>query len=164
MTDPKRTDIENGIAGPPLATGRLSRLRRAATRPARFATVGVLNTAIDMGLFALLHLGAGMGLLLANTLSYSAGVTNSFYCNKYWTFHETRYHGRLSRQLPLFVVLNLIGLGLSNATIWALAPLMPALAAKLAAVGATFVWNYWSSRRFVYTPDLRNFSARSSAS
>ncbi|NBC33721.1 MAG: GtrA family protein [Alphaproteobacteria bacterium] len=151
-------------AGQPPAGGRLAHLGRAARRPLRFATVGVLNTAIDMSLFALLHLGAGVGLLAANTLSYSAGVTNSFFCNKYWTFRETQRHGRLSRQLPLFVGLNLIGLGLSNATIWALAPLMPAMAAKLAAVGATFVWNYWSSRRFVYTPDLRNFSARSSAS
>jgi len=144
--------------------GRLARLQRAAIRPARFAAVGVLNTAIDLGLFALLYMGAGLPLLIANSLSYGAGIANSFLWNKFWTFRETRSQGRLKRQVPLFVAINLVGLGLSNATIWLLAPLMPAIAAKVAAVGATFAWNYWASRRYVYTPDLRNFSARSSAS
>lgn len=143
---------------------RVQRLRRRFARPARFALVGVLNTGIDIGVFAALHFGAGIDLLVANSLGFAAGLTNSFFCNKYWTFRETRNQGRISRQIPIFLALNLIALGLSNATVWFLALALPVMAAKLAAVGVTFVWNYWTSRRFVYTPDFKNFSARSNAS
>ena len=149
---------------PMMAATQSQRLRARFARPARFAVVGVLNTAIDIGVFTALHFGAGVDLLIANSLGFAAGLTNSFFLNKYWTFRETRGQGRIARQIPVFLALNLIALALSNATVWALALLIPVIAAKLAAVGVTFVWNYWTSRRFVYTPDFKNFSARSKAS
>jgi len=59
---------------------------QAAVQLVRFALVGVLNTAIDLGLFALLTLRVGLDPLLANVFSFTAGAANSFVLNKYWTF------------------------------------------------------------------------------
>ena len=161
---PTGTETGEVAETPPSIGARLRQMARRYAQPARFAAVGILNTAIDIAVFSALHFGAGADLLLANSLGFAAGLTNSFFCNKYWTFRETRRHGRMSRQLPAFAALNLVALGLSNATVWCLALLVPVLAAKVAAVGVTFVWNYWTSRRFIYTPDFKNFSARSNAS
>ncbi len=51
----------------------------------RFCTVGVGNTVVDFAAFLLLTL-AGVPYLLAQVLSYSAGVANSFFFNRKWTF------------------------------------------------------------------------------
>ncbi len=120
-------------------------------RMAKFGAVGVLNTAIDVGLFAALFFWVGVPTLAANTVAYCGGVTNSFLMNKYWTFVETKQHGRLPHQFAKFLALNLVGLGISNLVLWSLENHMHVLAAKGMAVVATFVWNYWTSRRFVYT-------------
>jgi putative flippase GtrA len=116
----------------------------------KFAVVGVLNTAIDFALFSVLYFLFGVPIVAANTVGYCTGVVNSFVWNKYWTFADQRHHGRVAHQFPLFFALYLVGLGLSNLTIWALALLMPALLAKVFAVGVSFLWNFWSTRRFVY--------------
>lgn len=121
----------------------------------RFAIVGVLNTALDLALFNGLHYGLGLALVLANTLSYAAGIAQSFVLNRHWTFADRRDSGRrVGPQLALFVALNLVALGLSNLTIWLLVRRLaiPAYAAKLVAVGVTFVWGYATSRRFVFHP------------
>jgi putative flippase GtrA len=78
-------------------------------------------------------------------------VVNSFVWNKYWTFAEQKQSSRTLHQFPLFFGLYLVGLGLSNLTVWALALSMPALLAKGFAIGVSFLWNFWSTRRFVYT-------------
>ncbi|MCG8691788.1 MAG: GtrA family protein [Minwuiales bacterium] len=123
----------------------------ALRRMAKFAIVGAINTGIDVGVFSLLYFWAELPVLVANTLGYSVAVANSFLMNKYWTFSESRNHGQLHHQFAKFLVLNLVGLGISNAVVWLLEGVIHVLAAKGMAVVATFVWNYWTSRRFVYT-------------
>jgi len=119
-------------------------------RPARFAAVGAVNTVMDVGVFALLHHALGLALLPANSLAYLMAAANSFALNKLWTFADTRHSGRLHRQFPLFLALDLLGLGLSNALVLALAQIVPALAAKLLSVGLLFLWNYTASKRLVF--------------
>ncbi len=119
----------------------------------RFAIVGVINTLIDFALFTLLFFAVELPILAANSIGYIAGTTNGFILNKYWTFTESRHHGQVSRQFPLFFVLYLIGLGISNLVVWLLAPIVPALLAKAISIGISMVWNFWSTRRFVYRPD-----------
>ena len=125
-------------------------LGKNARQLSRFAVVGVLNTAIDFALFSLLYFLLETPLVIANTLAYCTGVFNSFVWNKYWTFPELSQNKNAIQQLPLFFLLYLVGLGLSNLTITILAEVMPALLAKFFAVGVSFAWNFWSSRRFVF--------------
>lgn len=119
----------------------------------RYAFVGVLNTALDLALFNLLHYVLGLSVLGANTLSYSIAIAQSFVLNRHWTFADRRDTGhRLGRQFALFVALNLAALGLSNLSLWLLVGWLrlPAYAAKLVAIGVTFVWGYLTSRRYVF--------------
>jgi putative flippase GtrA len=76
----------------------------------KFQAVGLVNTLIDFGVFAILY-SLGMGYALAQVISYSCGTLNSYLLNRRWTFAEDR---RISRWAPMkFVALNGICLGLS---------------------------------------------------
>ena len=119
-------------------------------RITKFAVVGAINTAIDFSVFVFLLYQGGFSIIVSNTVAYCVGIINSFLMNKYWTFSDSKRNGHPLQQFPLFVALNLIGLGLSNLTVWSLALVLHAIIAKVFAIGVTFVWNYWSNRRFVY--------------
>jgi len=123
--------------------------RRAALPPAvRFAGVGVLNTAIDVGVFLLLH--APLGIVLANLVSTSAGMAFSFVVNGLFTFSARRLTWR---QAGLF-------LATTGTTMWVLQPLFihaallvvdPLLVAKIVAIGCSLVVNF-AAYRFVVWP------------
>lgn len=122
----------------------------------RFALVGGINTAIDIGLlFGLTTLG--LPKLAANTVSTGLAFIFSFFANKSYTF---RAQGDVQRQLILFVIISLAGLwGLQNAVIFCISPILTSvinaeplvlLLAKIIATGASLVWNYYLYDRVVF--------------
>ncbi|MBP2295620.1 GtrA family protein [Azospirillum rugosum] len=117
----------------------------------RFALVGLLNTGVDFAVFLALMAVPGTPVLLANACGYGVGVLSSFLLNRSWTFRVRRDEAPLARRLPVFLAFNLVGLALSSLVVGLLVPAVHPLAAKVAATVATFAWNYWSSRRFVFT-------------
>lgn len=123
---------------------------RDKKRISRFATVGALNTVVDFTVFNALYYILGMPVLIANTIAYSFGILNSFVFNKYWTFSDRNSSSRPLRQLTLFVLLNLVGLMLSNIVVASLTLWIPAVLAKLIAISVTLVWNFWTSHRLVF--------------
>jgi putative flippase GtrA len=125
-------------------------LPQALLQPLRFGIVGIANTGLDLAAFWLLASVVGMPLLLANTISYSAGVLNSFTLNRLWTFRGVAFHNSAAVQLPLFLVVSLIGLGVSTVILWVCAQVLPMMAAKLASVAVTFVWNFFGSKRLAF--------------
>ncbi len=88
----------------------------------KFNIVGLLNTLIDNGLYWLLNTKVGLIYWLAKTLSYSAGIVNSWIWNSRWTFAnkgagntrkaEKSQEGGVKRFLS-FVLVNLASLGVS---------------------------------------------------
>ncbi len=124
---------------------------RQGARIIRFAMVGVANTAIDFALFALLYYVSLLPLLAANAGAYGVAVVNSYLLNKYWTFGDISRGRTAALRGLLFVGLNLVGLALASAVIWLLALVLHPLVAKAGSIAVTFVWNYWSNHRFVYT-------------
>ena len=122
----------------------------------RFALVGGINTAIDIGLlFGLTTLG--LPKLAANTVSTGLAFIFSFFATKSYTF---RAQGDVQRQLILFVIISLAGLwGLQNAVIFCISPILTSvinaeplvlLLAKIIATGASLVWNYYLYDRVVF--------------
>lgn len=71
----------------------------------KFNIVGVMNTALDLGIFALLT-WMGLGEGLAKTVSYSCGVLNSYFWNSRWTFKQE--HKKSTREFLLFILVNLV--------------------------------------------------------
>jgi putative flippase GtrA len=126
----------------------------------RFAAVGVANTLIDVGLFMLLH--DRIGILGANFVSTSAGMTFSFVVNGLFTFRA----GRLTlRHAVLF-------LATTGLTMWLMQPLvihgllslldglgwlgggdLLVLVVKVLAIGVSFVLNF-AAYRWVVWPTM----------
>ena len=114
----------------------------------RFAAVGVANTAIDVVLFWVLN--APLGIVLANFVSTSAGMTFSFLVNGRHTFGAARV---TLRQAVYFLASN-------GATMWVLQPVLihathdlvavPLMIAKVVALGGSVVANFLLYRYVVW--------------
>lgn len=123
--------------------------RREMQYLARFAAVGLLGTLLDVGLFALLHGLAGLAILPANTLSYSAGIVNNFVLNRRWTYGDLPQRA-LGRQLLQFALVSLSALLLNNLVLVLLTPPLSATAIGtgggylLAKFSATVIGLGWS--------------------
>ena len=79
----------------------------------KFNAVGILNTAIDFVIFTVL-VKLGLDAYVSQVISYSAGVLNSYIWNSRWTFKEK---GVTARRVVLFIVVNLVSLGISTGVI-----------------------------------------------
>ncbi|MCW2791853.1 MAG: GtrA family protein [Nocardioides sp.] len=112
----------------------------------RFAAVGVLNTAIDVAVFTVLH--GQLGITLANLVSTSTGMAFSFTVNGIFVFDGARLGWR---QAVRFVATT-------GTTMWLLQPVLihlllfagPAPVAKLLATGLTVVVNFFAYRLLVW--------------
>jgi putative flippase GtrA len=71
---------------------------------------GAVNTVIGFAIFNWL---LGMGAFSANAISTGIATCSSFVMNRYITYRH-RPRTALRRELPLFVALNLVGLGLQQ--------------------------------------------------
>lgn len=125
----------------------MKNLWRLAGQLIRFSLVGVLNTALDFGIFTLLTQIAwfAQNPVAAHVISYACGVVCSLILNKLWTF---RYQGKLTgKQLAAFLLVNLAALGVSSGAIalveslWALHPLLAKAISLPFSMGVNFLGN-----------------------
>ena len=78
----------------------------------KFCIVGILNTALTLGVIFVLMRGFAVNYVLANMIGYVLGLVNSFLWNKTWTFRSTGSLGRESVAfLAVFGVSYAIQLG-----------------------------------------------------
>lgn len=123
----------------------------------RFAIVGIINTLLDIGVYALLR-NRHAGIFLANLCSTSLALSVSFILNRHYTFQA---HGKkLHRQIVRFFPITLVGLWvLQPVCIYLLTSLLPELShisvvlPKLGATGASLVWNFFWYRNYVFAED-----------
>ncbi len=96
----------------------------------RFALVGGLNTGIDIAVITLLSwlfpAHNLYQLLVYNTLSCTVAATNSFFCNKFWTFAEKT--PITWKQTGKFAVVAFGGMILNNAVLSLFSTALPQLA------------------------------------
>ena len=129
----------------------------------KFALTGTLNTFIDLGIFNLLMLvfGITVGLPLSvfKGISFSAGVVNSYFWNKFWTFgkKETKVATKEFSQFYLITGIGfLLNVGVFSLIVNFISPqfgLSEALWANISAIIATFcvcVWNFLGYKFIVF--------------
>jgi putative flippase GtrA len=128
-------------------------------RFARFLVVGAVGTLLDFGVLALLKT-FGLPTILANTISFSAGVANNFTWNRLWTFADAK-SSDWRVQLAQFMLVSVIGLALNNLIVLALEqPLgdllerssLGYLPAKVIATGTVVFWNYFANHYWTFKP------------
>lgn len=117
----------------------------------KFGIVGVANTAVDAVVFALLAV-VGVPVLMAQVISYSCGVANSYWLNGRWTFRDTARGGGDRAKLVRFLITNLIVLGLSTLILMTLHDVLgwSLVMSKILATLMGMVLNYIASRYWVF--------------
>ncbi|MFS8214462.1 GtrA family protein [Paenibacillus polymyxa] len=125
----------------------------------RFGIVGLVNTGVDYIIFMLLA-WVGVPVIVAQIISYSCGTANSYILNSKWTFNKQLSNNTNKRQLPKFIVINLIVLGVTSLLLQVLhtgTELSLALS-KLIATAAGMIINYIGSRYWVFGSPSRKES------
>jgi putative flippase GtrA len=117
----------------------------------KFLSVGVLNTALDASLYFVLTRWLGLSTLptLAKGISYGAGILNSFYWNKSWTFRSDA--STVAAFVP-FALANLAALAI-NASIMHVclnALGLHEIVSLVLATGSTFLWNFIISKFLIF--------------
>lgn len=124
----------------------------------KFGLVGILNTAIDFLVFNL-FLFFRCPPAISKAFSYTAGMINSFFFNKNWTF---RAKGDGKKQFVSFLLLNLATLAVSVGLMKGLTPFLAELdclsaysllsnnLANLIVIAITMILNFIGSKTFVF--------------
>ena len=122
----------------------------------KFNIVGISNTLIDMGVFWLLTepaIGIGLYDVIANIISYSCGIINSYVWNSSWTFRKERKRTKL--EMLLFLTVNLVSLAVSTGVIYLCGELIgieSKIVCKLIAVAVSFTVNFIGNKLIVFKP------------
>jgi len=91
--------------------------RHEFVRFLKFCIVGVIGTAIDFGIFNLLHNVLGWNRILSNTCSVTAAIVNNYLWNLYWVYPETR--GRQNtKKLVQFIIVSVSAWALNTGILW----------------------------------------------
>lgn len=130
--------------------------RTLTGKMARFAVVGVANSAIDLAVFSV-ALAAGALPLAANAIGWTVAVLFSYVVNSRWSFERDRSLGDARAALRFFALGALITLGVSSGAIAALAGAIGAFPAKLIGLVAAAVLSFLAAR---WSIERRLFGSR----
>src|SRR5436190_18127191 len=115
-----------------------------------FALVGVLNSAVDFGVFALAYSYFGLPIILANVLSWCVAVSGSYVMNSLTTFdHESGRELRAKAYFS-FALSQAAGLVANTTTVVVASYFKPVLVVKVLAIGVRFLVNFTLSHFIVF--------------
>src|SRR5215813_11161962 len=135
-----------------LIDGLHERARERATmfKAVSFGLVGVVNTAVDFGVFSFGYYLLDLPIVAANMLSWAFGVTCSYLLNSTITFSIDARRELSFRTYFAFVLAQFAGFAANTATVVIASLFMPVLLGKLLAIGASFLVNFSLSHFFVF--------------
>jgi putative flippase GtrA len=121
---------------------------------AKFATIGVVNTLVDFGVFLLAIGFLTSSLVAANVLSWTVAVTGSYVMNSFVTFAALTGRRLRFKAYIGFIGSGVAGLIANTATLLIAAKLLflPVVLAKVLAIGASFLVNFSLARFVVFRP------------
>jgi len=118
------------------------RNRAVSLKALSFATVGLINTAVDATIFFLMLGFATTSLIVANVTAWLIAVTGSYVMNSFTTF-SAETGGRLQlKHYAGFVGSGLIAVTATTTTIVLAANYIPVWAAKALAILVSFAVNF----------------------
>jgi putative flippase GtrA len=118
------------------------RQRGVSLKALSFATVGLINTAVDAAIFFLMLGFVTSSLILANVTGWLVAVTGSYVMNSLTTF-SAETGGRLRlKDYAGFVGSGLVAVTATTLTVVAAANVMPVWAAKALAILVSFAVNF----------------------
>jgi putative flippase GtrA len=127
---------------------RIVLMRKAST----FALVGVVNTAVDFGMFITAYKILRLPLVPANLLAWIVAVSGSYVLNSLITFSAEPGRRLTRRAYVSFVASGVAGLISNTLTLWLASFFVPVAISKVIAIGASFVLNFSLSHFVVFRP------------
>ena len=121
----------------------LTKYQAILTQLAKFTIAGVINTAIDWGIFFSLYNIFGWNPVISQAISFTIVTIISFFINTIWVFDTTKKKTR-QRLIMEFFVLNLIALGITTGLIYLFIDIMHMneILAKILTTVITMIYNY----------------------
>ncbi|HET7849429.1 MAG TPA: GtrA family protein [Pseudolabrys sp.] len=126
--------------------------RAVALKAISFATVGLVNSAVDFCVFSFAYYVLALPIIASNALAWLVAMTGSYIMNSTFTF-AAESGGRLAfGRYVGFALSQVAGFLANTVTVWCLVELLfvPAWAAKVAAIGVSFAVNFSLSHFFVF--------------
>lgn len=114
----------------------------------KFVFVGGLNTVVGYGVFALLVL-IGVHYVISSVFGHIAGVTNSYFWNKYFTF---RASGKNYREIFRFIGVYTVhyAIGLSGLVFFVEVVKLHPLAAQAIVLVITTLFSFFGHKYFTF--------------
>ena len=131
------------------------RRRAVALKAASFASIGVVNTLIDLCVFLLCYNVLHLRLIPANVLAWLVAVSGSYVMNCFITFAAESGRRLRWRDYGAFVASGIAGVIANTATLVVASYWIPVLAAKLLAIAVSFAVNFSLSHLVVFRPRER---------
>jgi putative flippase GtrA len=115
-----------------------------------FALVGVVNTVIDLAVFFIGYNFLHLSLIPANVLAWFVAVSFSYVMNSTFTFAAESGRQLRWRDYGTFVASGVVGVIANTATLVLASYVVPVWAAKLMAIGVSFLVNFTMSHFVVF--------------
>ena len=122
---------------------------------AKFGVVGGIGFFVQLGVTDAAHLGLGVGALSAVVVGYIVATVVTFLGNRHWAFKHRQGKG-LGHETMLFVLLNVVGLGIQEAVVatvhYGLHMTDPLSynVANIVGIGLGTLFRLWSYRKWVF--------------
>ncbi len=136
------------------------RRRAVVLKAASFAFVGVVNSAVDFGVFSFAYYFLGLPIIAANILSWLVAVSGSYVMNSLTTFAAESGRELRMKAYMSFAFSQAAGLVANTTTVFIASYFMPVLMGKVLAIGASFAVNFSLSHFVVFRPRRTTENAR----
>ncbi len=116
----------------------------------KFGIVGVLNTGVQFAVFVLLFRWLNLPMLIGSGLGYLAGIVNSYFINRFWTFEVKGKRDK--REFFRFFMVNIVSMGVNLGSLKLLVEqgsLLPELA-QVFAIGSSLVVNFIGNKFWTF--------------
>ena len=126
--------------------------RAVVLKAASFGLVGLVNSAVDFGVFSIAYYYLALPIVAANTLAWIVAVTGSYVMNSTITFAAESGRRLALKAYFAFALSQVAGFFANTGTVWCLVELahIPAWAAKVAAIAVSFAVNFSLSHFVVF--------------
>jgi putative flippase GtrA len=123
---------------------------------AKFGVVGGIAFGLTILVSNLFHFGLGLGPITSYSLATALAAVCSYFANRHWTWRHRDDSG-IRRELPLFLLLSLIGLlisdiplAISEYVLGLHSPLAYNISSTLIGTALGTLWRFWAFRRWVF--------------
>ena len=115
-----------------------------------FAVVGLVNSAVDFGVFSFAYYYLTLPIITANVASWIVAVSGSYVLNSLTTFARESKRELTFKAYAGFAISQIAGLIANTATVVIASYFMPVLVAKVLAIGVSFLVNFSLSHFIVF--------------